>query len=272
MTAPAPTRPVLRYHGGKWRLAPWIIAHFPAHLTYVEPFGGAGSVLMRKPRSVAEVYNDRDEEVVNLFRVLRDPVRAAELRRLVELTPYSRVEFFASYEPSEDPVERARRRVVRAAMAFGTTSGRRNRTGFRATPWRSGGATGVGDWVNYAEALEAFTARLRGVLLEGRPAAHVIEEYDAPDCLFYVDPPYPGHAHDAADGPRERAYAHELTDDDHRRLAETLHDLSAAWSCCRATRATCTTSSSTRVGTAHDGSARRRAHRADRGRVAQPGV
>jgi DNA adenine methylase len=63
----APTRPIVRYHGGKWKLAPWIIEHLPLHSIYVEPFAGAGSVLMRKPRSKVEVLNDRYDRIVSAW-------------------------------------------------------------------------------------------------------------------------------------------------------------------------------------------------------------
>lgn len=75
------TRPVLRYPGGKFKLAKWVISHFPGHDFYVEPFGGAASVLMSKPRAQGEIYNDLDGDVVNVFRVLRDPSQAQELER-----------------------------------------------------------------------------------------------------------------------------------------------------------------------------------------------
>src|SRR3954471_8601570 len=101
-----PTRPVLRYHVGKWILAPWIISHFPSHRVYTEAFGGAASVLMRKPRSYGEVYNDLDGEIVNLFHVLRGP-RAGELIASLRLTPFARIEFEESYETAADPVEQA---------------------------------------------------------------------------------------------------------------------------------------------------------------------
>lgn len=96
------TRPVLRWLGGKWRLAPWIIEHFPPHRIYVEPFGGAASVLLRKARAYNEIYNDLDGELVNLFRVLRGE-HAGELLAQLRLTPYARAEYDLALEPAGDP-------------------------------------------------------------------------------------------------------------------------------------------------------------------------
>jgi len=140
-TSSAPKRPLLRYHGGKWLLAPWIISNFPAHRVYVEAFGGAGSVLLRKERAYGEIYNDLDNEIVNLFRVGR--ARGDELRRALELTPFSRVEYRLSFEVSDDPVEQARRTVTRSLMGFGSNAlCRLVKSGFRANSNRSGTTPG----------------------------------------------------------------------------------------------------------------------------------
>lgn len=109
-------RPILRYHGGKWRLAPWIISHFPKHSVYVEPFGGGASVLLRKKRSYAEVYNDLDEEIVNLFRICRD--QGDKFVEALFLTPFSRTEFNKCYQEAPNDFERARHTVIRSFMGI----------------------------------------------------------------------------------------------------------------------------------------------------------
>lgn len=217
------TRPALRYHGGKWVLSKWIISHFPTHRVYTEAFGGAASVLLRKSRVPAEIYNDLDGEIVNLFRVLRDPAQARELVRLVKLTPYARAEFDASYLLDGDPVEQARRTMVRSFMGQGSTMTGRWRTGFRVTTHINRGTTPATDWLNLADALPALVDRMRGVIIENQPALEVLTRYDGPDCLHYVDPPYVlATRYVRWSG---EAYRHELTDDDHRELAAVLHGL-----------------------------------------------
>lgn len=219
-------RPVVRWFGGKWKLADWIIAHFPVHRIYVEPFGGGGSVLLRKPRVYAEVYNDLDDEIVNLFRVLRDPDQAARLIELLRLTPFARRELEAAYERCEDPVERARRLVALSFMGFGSNAHARVPTGFRSNSSRSG-TTPAADWMNYPEVLGGAVDRLRGVVIEHRDALQVMTQHDGPTTLHYVDPPYV-HATRGRGNPYDvlyRGYAHELSDDDHRALLVFLRGL-----------------------------------------------
>lgn len=213
------SRPILRWHGGKWILANWIIEHLPRHRVYVEPFGGAGSVLLRKPRSYAEIYNDLDGEVVNLFRVARE--RGDDLRRALELTPFAQDEFVLSYEPTDDQVEQARRTVTRSFMGFGSNS-HNKATGFRANSNRSG-TTPAHDWRNYPEAFVAVIERLRGVCIENRDAVEVMQAHDGEETVHYVDPPYVAATRDKGGD-----YRHEMTDVDHEMLAAELHKLRGA--------------------------------------------
>jgi DNA adenine methylase len=188
-TSPRIASPAMRYHGGKFRLASWIMQYFPGHRCYVEPFGGAASVLLKKPRSFVEVYNDLDGEIVNFFRVVRDPDLCRRLIELLTLTPYARAEFEMAYEPTEDPVEMARRVAVRAQMGFGSAGATKGTTGFRVDTKRPHN-TSQHLWQRYPDHLTAICARFQGVLIENRDAIEVMFQHDAADTLHFVDPPY----------------------------------------------------------------------------------
>jgi DNA adenine methylase len=226
---PEVKRSFLRYHGGKWRIAPWIISFIPPrHKIYVELFGGGGSVLLRKPRSYSELYNDLDGEIVNLFRIVRD--RGNELIEKLILTPYSRKEFVLSYEPSDDPLEQARRTVARAFMGFGSSAatqgkshkGQNPLTGFRSNT-NMAGTTAAHDWAHYPDALKVIIDRLRGVVIENRNALDIIPIHDTEETVFYADPPYLPSVRDYGND-----YRYEMTVDDHIRLAEKLNQVKGA--------------------------------------------
>jgi DNA adenine methylase len=252
MTPLAPTRPVLRWHGGKWRHGHHVVAWLPPHRIYVEPFGGVASVLLQKERSAAEVYNDLDGEVLNLFRVLQDPAHANRLIELLRVTPYARAEFQLSGEPAVDPVERARRIIIRSFMGYGSnahnarptgfrsntraqvgvspkgarkhaSTGFRNFTGFRSNSNESH-QTPAHDWLTYPAALELAIARFRAVVIEDREALKVIAQHDSVDTCFYVDPPYLPETRSRGN-PSDlnyRMYRHELGRGGHIRLLAAL--------------------------------------------------
>lgn len=210
--------PLIRYHGGKFRLADWIISHFPKHETYVEPFGGGASVLLSKTPSRMEVYNDLDSDIVNFFEILRDQQLAEELAQQIELTPYSRVEFLNARDETSDRIERARRLVVRAQMGFGSAGATRAKTGFRLDTARSGSDI-VTIWQRQPEIIIQAAARLKKVLIENRDAIKVIQDHDREDTLFFIDPPYVHETRTIGD----RAYRHEMTNADHEQLINVLN-------------------------------------------------
>lgn len=219
-----PTRPALRYLGGKWRLAPWIIENLPSHEVYIEPFGGGGNVLLRKERSTVEIYNDLDDDLVNLFRVLRTPGPAEQLISQIELTPFARSEWLAAYEPAAEPVERARRLIIRSFMGHSSCASRIDRTtGFRACNLAAN-ADPARSWATYPEALRLVIARFAGVAIEQLPAEQLIQQRDGPGVLFYVDPPYVQSTRSQKQTrcAPSNGYRHELDDADHERLLEIL--------------------------------------------------
>lgn len=204
-------QPILKYPGAKWRLAEWIIGQFPPHTTYLEPFFGSGAAFFNKPPSKVETINDLDGNVVNLFRIIRE--QPMELAAMVELTPWARDEYEASYEQTGEPLEDARRFLVRCWQAFGTVTGRK-------TGWRCDcGARPMslaGQWKKMPELIQSVAERLRDAQIENQPAVKLIERYNKEEVLIYADPPYPLSTRSG------KMYAHEMTDEDHARLLDAL--------------------------------------------------
>jgi DNA adenine methylase len=209
--------PVLKYYGAKFRLAKWIIEHFPAHSSYVEPFGGGGAVLFQKPASALETYNDLDNDVCNFFRILR--ARTGALIKQIQLTPWSRNEYERCLDNSPaGNLENARRLFVRLWMSM--MSGTVNTAG----EWRRflDGKKGSPAQSFHRNTLYHAAERLKLVQLENRDALKLIKEFDRPGALFYVDPPYVHSTRTTKKG-----YAFEMTDEQHEELAETLHGVKA---------------------------------------------
>lgn len=207
------------WYGSKWRIAPWVIANLPHHEEYVEPFGGALGVLLRKPRCHSETINDLDSEIVNLYRVLRDPEQASRLIDACRLTPFSREEFEEAYIPSECPVESARRFIFRSFA--GMSSAALEKKGFR---WKHRGKiySAAQSWFNYPEGLREVVQRLSCVIIEHLPAIKLIGRYTSPDTLIYCDPPYLKSTRSSSS--HAIVYRHEMSDADHVALSEALHE------------------------------------------------
>jgi DNA adenine methylase len=209
------TRPALRWFGGKWRLGPWIVGHLPPHDAYCELYGGAASVLLRKPPAKLETWNDLHGRLVNFFTVLRS--RPDELVRALELTPYARAEYEQAREVAADPLEDARRFYVLAQQGRVGAATRSCRSGWRYECEPTRGSV-VADEFAVTVHLRAIAERLKHVQVEQDEALAVLRRYDRATTLHYVDPPYVIAARRSWD-----RYAHELDSDGHRALAETLH-------------------------------------------------
>ena len=184
------------YMGGKFRDLKWLLPLLPKTPRYIEPFGGAASVLINREPCKNETYNDLNGDIVNFFRVLRD--HGDELRRRIDLTPFSREEFAECIKGplGEDPIEDARRFYVAACQSFAGKGGLSRTSGNWAM--RNGKNPSIHEpqkYRNRIDLLNQITWRFRKVQIENRPALGLLKYFDSPETLFYLDPPYTNDTH-----------------------------------------------------------------------------
>ncbi|MGN0817706.1 MAG: DNA adenine methylase [Candidatus Coproplasma sp.] len=203
---------ILKYPGGKWRIADWIISFFPKHKVYVEPYFGSGALFFRKEPSYIETINDINGDIVNLFKVCRE--QPEELAAALTFTPYSRNEYVSCYDTSVgNEVERARRLIVRHHQSFGTTNSNLN-------TWRNSQSANsprtAAEWKRLPNIVLEISERLKDAQIECLDALKLIERYNSPDTLLYLDPPY-------MQGLRKRGmYKYEMTDSQHEELISLI--------------------------------------------------
>lgn len=214
-------RPPVKWHGGKHYLARRIIDQFPSHRIYFEPFGGGASVLLNKPPCEVEIYNDLDRRITRLFRVLRDCGR--EFVERARFVPYSQVEFLDAQQAADDgdDIDRALRDFVLWRQSFG---GQGTSWSYTKARSRGGMADVVNAWWTAIEGLPEITDRLRRVQILCQPAIEAIRRFDHGDALFYCDPPY---LHATRSKGATDVYGVEMSDDDHRELAQVLRQCQA---------------------------------------------
>jgi DNA adenine methylase len=167
------------WKGGKARMVARLLPLFPPHKCYVEPFGGMASLLLNKPTSEVEVYNDRDDRLVELFSVLK--YHPQEFDRQLDGLLTSR-RLFELYRDRTGVTDIQRSAQFLYALTF--SFGGEGQT-FATSKVRDKSSVS-----HLRERAELVKQRLQAVIIEHLDWEQVIERYDGPETFFFCDPPY----------------------------------------------------------------------------------
>lgn len=214
-----PIPPPVTWFGSKSRIVKSIVKEFHQHQTFVDVFGGSGAVLLGKPPSKVEVYNDLNGKMVTLFRVLSDAKKAAELKRALELTPYSRTVFDesrAQIDGLTDEIEIAKSMIVIQRQSHG---GLGKQWSYCVDAPAAGYSASVRKFHAGIDRLVDVSKRFRKVQVENLDWADVLDRYDREQTLFYLDPPY------VPDTRVNGRYEYELDVSDHEALVDKVLSL-----------------------------------------------
>lgn len=210
----------IKWVGGKSRLRKFIIPLIPTHTCYVEPFAGGAWVLFGKRPSDVEILNDKEQELVNFFRVIKE--KPEHLIASFEWELVSRAEFnrLAGLDPTQmTDVQRAHRFYYLIMAGWG---GELHYPRFQTSITDGGhGNRLFGALKTLRERLEPIHKRLNTVIIENLDWQDCIDRYDRKGTAMYIDPPYPGNGCN---------YSHNMRDwEDHRLLSERLSRARCEW-------------------------------------------
>ena len=200
-----------------------IINQFPRDYdVYVEGFGGGASVLFAKSQNGIEVYNDINENVYALFKVLSDKAAFERLKQRMDLTPYSaqlRDEYKELLTTNLPPDDRAYYFLCVNRMSFNGVGG------FSTTHIvRRNMSKSTSDFLSMIDKLPQIHNRLSSVIIEHRDIMELIDKYDRPNVFMYLDPPYV-----ISERRSSQRYECDMTNEQHLALIGRLLDCKCKW-------------------------------------------
>lgn len=224
---------ILPWFGGKRTLAPEIVRELGTHSAYWEPFCGSMAVLLAKPPCGMETVNDLHQDLVNLARIIRDPVAGSIFYRTMRRMWMNESEFnamrnqlrnqalVAAFKPDQTAASMTAQQLHRAINYFATSwqgmnglAGTARYNNAFAKRYTKNGGGAAKRWESAVDSIPAWRRRMRNLtILDGCGIELLTKIADEPGHAIYVDPPY------LAKGAE---YEHDLTANDHRRLAEAL--------------------------------------------------
>ena len=210
---------------GKTHLRDFILPHIEdSSRIYVEGFCGSANIFFAKRPHDVEVLNDLNGDIVNFFRVLQHRRLFGQFARRIRWTPYAVEEFDAALQVLAKPpahvgpdIERAWAFFVRGSLGFSGAG--ESRGNWRRSFMSSGGgmAQVTSNWRTRTALLEAWRDRLLHAQIDNKNALELIEYWDSPETVFYLDPPYVEDTRVSLN-----VYSHEMNDYDHVRLTDVM--------------------------------------------------
>lgn len=204
-------RAPLNYPGNKTKSLPYILPILPYHGAYIEVFGGSAAVLFARNPEPLETYNDRFGGICCFYRVIRD--RCEQLIERLELTVHSREEFEwcqATWMSCQNEVERAARWYYSRYYSFGGKGNGFGRNIKPQTPY-------AGKLINRLVKFPQISERLRKVQIENLDWRDIFNDYDQPEAVFYLDPPYCDV--------KNPSYNTTMTLEDHKQMLDRIFTL-----------------------------------------------
>jgi DNA adenine methylase len=181
----------IKYFGGKGTMFKNIIKHFPeqgTYNTYIEPFGGSFSVGLKKPETENEIYNDLEQNVYSLYKVLSDKDLFEQFKFKCDLVHFSedlRKEYKEKLKEEQSIVDRAFHFFYVNRTSRNGIGGITLNTTIRRKMSKS-----TSDFLSAIDRLPELHQRLSKIIMLNRDGIGLIEKYNQDNILIYCDPPY----------------------------------------------------------------------------------